>query len=59
MAAGNIDAVIAQAKLDRKRLDSAAIGPVQPDRDRHRQRRRRRHLRDDRRGRRAVRRARR
>ncbi len=27
MAAGNIDAVIAQAKLDRKRLDSAAIGP--------------------------------
>lgn len=27
MAAGNIDAVIAQAKRDRKRLDSAAIGP--------------------------------
>ena len=28
MAAGNIDAVIAQAKRDRKRLDSAAIGPL-------------------------------
>jgi APA family basic amino acid/polyamine antiporter len=28
MAAGNIDAVIAQAKVDRKRLDSAAIGPL-------------------------------
>ena len=27
MAAGNIDAVVAQAKIDRKRLDSAAIGP--------------------------------
>ena len=28
MAAGNIDAVIAQAKRDRGRLDSAAIGPL-------------------------------
>ena len=27
MPAGNIDAVVAQAKIDRKRLDSAAIGP--------------------------------
>jgi APA family basic amino acid/polyamine antiporter len=27
MAAGNIDAVVAQAKIDRQRLDSAAIGP--------------------------------
>jgi len=28
MPAGNIDAVVAQAKIDRKRLDSAAIGPL-------------------------------
>ena len=27
MAGGNLDAVVAQAKIDRKRLDSAAIGP--------------------------------
>ena len=27
MAGGNLDAVVAQARIDRKRLDSAAIGP--------------------------------